>query len=100
MKTKYRVDDKGRKNERREDGQTYEPSGRGGEGPEGGSIMSSEVTLYLQPLLSGPGMMEPSRQQGMDGCMGGGWMKKCYRAGTEEEEKCRNENISSQSVIN
>lgn len=52
---------------RREEGQTYEPRGRGGEGPEEGSIMSSEVTLYLHPLLSGPGMMEQSRRQGIDG---------------------------------
>lgn len=63
----------------------YKPSGRRGEGPEEGSIISSEVTLYLHPLLSGPGMMEPSREQGMDEWMRGrrmdGWMKTDYRAG-------------------
>lgn len=46
----------------------YQPSGRGVEGPEEGSIMSSEVTLYLHPpLLSGPGIMEHSTERGMNG---------------------------------
>lgn len=63
-------DGKGRRNERREEGQRYQPSGRGGRGPEEGSIMSSEVTLYLHPLLSDPGMMD-QREQATDGWMNG-----------------------------
>lgn len=62
----------GRRSE--EEGQRYKPSGRGGEGPEEGSIMSSEVTLYLHPLLSDHGNGEEQsegrrreRKERMDG---------------------------------
>lgn len=64
---------------KRKDGR-YQPGGRGGGGPEEGSIMSSEVTLYLHPLRSGrPGMMGPSREQGwMDGWRDG-WLMRGRR---------------------
>lgn len=59
------VDDERRKNEMEEERKNmrYQPSGREGEGPVEGSIKSSEVTLYLHPLLSGPG---PSTEQRLD----------------------------------
>lgn len=81
---------KGRKAGGRGGGQSYQPSGRGGEGPEEGSIMSSEVTLYLHPLLSGPGMMEPSRERGMEGKR----LQSRREWGGGREEKCRNGEMS------
>lgn len=76
----------------------YQPRGRGGEGPEDGSIMSSEVTLYLHPLRSGPGVMGRAESRGwVDGREVGGWMdEKDY--GGAGEEKCRNEDVSHESV--
>lgn len=84
---------KGGRNERRREARSYQPSGRGGEGPEEGSIMSSEVTLYLHPLPPDPrcdGAQRGVRKGGREGWMSG-WTKITEQVEGEKDEKCRNE---------